>query len=253
MISNILNESILAAVEKSDVALLKELLEKDDVKKSFYFAHILNNCVSKAAIHNCIDVIKLICENPKLEKHITYPTTYDHALIRALQYTNIEIIKYLSASPTLPRHANIHQEKLLSYTGDLEVIKYLLTDKNLKSNLAVETQNHMLIRNACLHGNIEVVQYLLTSPELIKKADIYCDDYSCFDNLCMYNGKSDEVNKNMKVLEWLLFEYKIELNPTIIAILKDHAEANKILDNYLLKTKLDDCLIIKTKEKKSKI
>ena len=59
---------------------------------------------------------------------------------------------------------------------DLEVVRYLLTTKELGKNAEIEYDNHVGFRVACSHGHFKIVKYLLTSDDLKKHSDITSKD-----------------------------------------------------------------------------
>ena len=50
--------------------------------------------------------------------------------------------------------------------GQLQVVRYLLTGKDLLEHADIHDDDNLALRTACANGQLNIVQYLLTSPEL---------------------------------------------------------------------------------------
>lgn len=82
---------------------------------------------------------------------------------------NIKVIKYLLTSPELKYHADIHIReddalRLACQYGHLNLVKYLLTSPKLKYNSKIriyKNKNDNCFYWACLEGHIAIVKYLL--------------------------------------------------------------------------------------------
>ena len=98
--------------------------------------------------------------------------------------------------------------------GHLEIVKYLLTSKDLKEHSDIHADNDYGFRWACHNEKIEVVKYLLTSDELKEHADIHAlNDYG-FRWACN--------NEKIEVVKYLIFDYNIEKTKAIINFLNEN-------------------------------
>lgn len=59
-----------------------------------------------------------------------------------------------------------------------ELVKYMLTSKDLVENARIDIDNHGLLSCITRCGNIDMIDYLLFSPELKEHADYKADEYN---------------------------------------------------------------------------
>ena len=55
--------------------------------------------------------------------------------------------------------------------GELDSVRYLLTDKDLQYKAEIHDNNEYALRFACSNGRIDIVRYLLTSEEISDHAN----------------------------------------------------------------------------------
>jgi ankyrin repeat protein len=127
--------------------------------------------------------------------------------IEACRYGYLDIIQYIAIqdkTSSLFKNKNGEGFKIACACGRLEVVRYLLTSKDLKNNIDIEIDNNAGLRWACEYNQLEVVEYLLTSSELSVHANISASDNFGFIKACE-EGYLDIVqllleNKNLKQL-----------------------------------------------------
>jgi hypothetical protein len=110
--------------------------------------------------------------------------------------------------------------------NNLEAVKYLLTSSELSYNPSLTEDNEPL-RIAC-NGNFKkMVEYFLTSPELNEHSDIYQDQQQAFKDACKA--------ESLEVLQYLIFEYKIEKTDEIKEYLKtSNTKFNETVKNMFI-------------------
>lgn len=90
---------------------------------------------------------------------------------------NLEVIKYFLTSKELAQHADIHYLNdvglaIASMYNHLDVVKYLLTDSELKEHAHLQADNNRAFRWACEAGNVEIMNFLVHGQELKERANI---------------------------------------------------------------------------------
>jgi hypothetical protein len=66
---------------------------------------------------------------------------------------------------------------LACYSGNLELVKYLLTSKDLKTHVNIHTNylgsDDYSLLISCQYGHLEIVKYLTSSPDLKEHVNIH--------------------------------------------------------------------------------
>lgn len=70
--------------------------------------------------------------------------------------------------------------------GNLEVVKFLLTTKNLPFNADISADRNQGLINSCLYNHLDVMQFLLKSPLLLIHADVHVSNEIIFKTACLY-------------------------------------------------------------------
>lgn len=109
---------------------------------------------------------------------------------------------------------------MASAAGNIEVMKYLINNCEVDSN----TKNYGL-KVAVETNKIDSVKYLLTSPELKEHANIYYDGENIFKEANLLRI----VGKDSTILEYLIFDFKIEETDEIKAYLQ--RDSNPVVEN----------------------
>lgn len=94
--------------------------------------------------------------------------------------------------------------KMACLSGNLDIISYMLTSKDLKENIDIHTADDFAFRMACKRGYLNIVQYLLSSPELVEYADIHV-----YKNIAFRQAQENGHNEIVKYL--LSFKLEAEL------------------------------------------
>lgn len=102
----------------------------------------------------------------------------NNRLIESCKTGDLELVKYLLTSPKLKIHADIHYKDDDAFTtacdgGHLHIIKYLCTSPELKEHVDIRSANDLGFVIACENNNLELVKYFLISSDLNSHADIH--------------------------------------------------------------------------------
>lgn len=126
---------------------------------------------------------------------------------------DVEQVKAL-IDTSLKHHAKIIKENgsTLSFAcfhGHLNLVKFLLTDPAVKEQSDIRADGDNALSFAAIQGKTDIIQYLLTSPELTERPEHIEFAVKC--------GKSFG---QKSTLDYLIFEYGIELTPSLKKSLK---------------------------------
>lgn len=145
----------------------------------------------------------------------------------------------------------LNEELLIaSQSGNLELVKYLLTSPNLEQKANIYTLdyfNKSPLMLACQYGHLELVIYLLTSPDLKEKSNINSENFKGWNSLVVacdegyFNiAKFLIVDMNMtidnKTMKWLEDNNKHKIL-NVIKIRDLHTELNDTISVNELKSK----------------
>ena len=126
------------------------------------------------------------------------------------------------------------------YLGQIDVIKYVLSSKDLKEHANIHTDNDDGFKVACGKGYLDVVKYLLSSKELKDKIDIHTNEDIGFRHSC--------VCQHFDILKYFILEAGIEKTKKItdfLAVNKSEEFIKTISEMFVvreLKKDLSDSL-----------
>jgi len=133
----------------------------------------------------------------------------DYCLSNACIRGHLELVKYLLTTKELGLNADINSEKDAAFRiacqkGHLDIIKYLLTSPELVKHSNISAKDNEGLQWAACHGHFEVVKYLMTSRDLKEHAKIgnnYC-------NALTMTCSSGHIN----ILDYFLNQEKIDIH-----------------------------------------
>lgn len=98
--------------------------------------------------------------------------------------------------------------KMACLSGNLDIISYLITSKDLKENVNIHVADDFAFRMACKRGYLNIVQYLLSSPDLTDHADVHVFKDIAF--------RQAEANGHFEIVKYLLsfkLDNELEVQP----------------------------------------
>lgn len=143
----------------------------------------------------------------------------------------VSIIKFLAKNSMIQMNYN-NDEPLRSAVlfNQIDVVKYLLTSKDIKCHININADNDSAILQSCGSGFLEIVKYLLTLNDTDKKVNIHAiNDYAF---------KYAFRNKHIDIVEYLVFDYKIPLTDEIKMFFIEEPSVKDIFDKRELIDKL---------------
>lgn len=214
--------------------ILKYLIEEkgyeDILLNKLNVNPILSNEMWSVGKSGDIEILKYIVnyyEKIVDNKSIIYSMNW--VLNAASCENNLEMVKFLlldkdfKYNPKLPNF-NYHAFQLATEHGSLEVMDFYLTCKELKNRPTATTYNNHGIRFAAWRGHLNIVEYLLTSEKIEEHADIH----SRQDN-SLYGAV---MNENIEMIDFLLTSKKIKEHADI------HVKNDLIFRKAVSKNKL---------------
>lgn len=180
----------------------------------------------KAAQNNQYQTLNYLLESPDLKKH----ADINKVLREVVNYGNLEAVVYLLSSPELKNHANINctykshrheKENFLLYAIDRknhELIEFLTTSSKLKEHINVAENDNLALYHAFLKEDLITIKFLLTDDKLKVHASLTS---GCINILLM--------SQNKDILEYLVKDYGLHKNETVIKFIDSSKEHNKTL------------------------
>lgn len=129
----------------------------------------------------------------------------------------LEYVKYLILFSPIKNNIDISYKNFAAinmccFHNNLEVLKFLVSIRDIN----IHTENDYPIRIACDKGYLELIEFLLTSQELKEHSDIHAlEDYA----LKIASGM-----KRNDVIDYLIFNYQIEMTKSIQQYIKAEKE-----------------------------
>ena len=139
---------------------------------------------------------------------------------------NLEVVRYLLTSPYLEElhHTNsqVHNDVFLGacFNGQLTIVRYLLTSPELNKHVDIHAYNECALTHCYENTQLEVFKYLLTSPELKEHANIHTNNDFIFKNASSH--------KDFDLIKYLILDYKIKKTDTIERYLSQNTELHYI-------------------------
>lgn len=234
-------EKILQACDNGDIKEVKSLFGMIDLNSTY---HVLNSSPVIIYNHACLtfnlDVIEALIEIP--QQH-DYDNSVMHnafeSLINSNNINSHKILTYLLTEPKLKKnriktkgfnsvlHASL---KSAAQNDDVEVFKLLLNLEHPKQNNLWFFESIRVFHYACSHNNDgNIMRYIHNEPQL----DDYAEPILGFRAACYY--------KNLKVLQYFIFEYGIEKTEGIEVSIKEYKceEANRMFELRDLNSQLN--------------
>jgi hypothetical protein len=112
---------------------------------------------------------------------------------------------------------------------DFELIKFLLTSKDIPINADIHYSNAVL--NICMNNKLEILKYLLTSDDLTEKLNVH-HSYDYLFRVAHTNQKND-------VLEYLIFDFEIKETDLIKIYIGNNPKTINMFLNRDLNKELD--------------
>lgn len=167
------------------------------------------------------------------------------SLLLACKYGWLNKVKYLLTSPDLSNHAdintkyvNIHSYPIIfaAKEGYLDIVKYLIDEPSLEGTLDVKTNEGAVLGYACYQGQLHVAQYLLSNPIYTSQINLDANLEKGFSNAL--------VNKQNKILEYLILELNIAKDGYIEEYLKQYSnnEFSAYIENLFAKREIKQFL-----------
>jgi len=130
-------------------------------------------------------------------------------------------------------------------SGNLEIVKYLLTSDELIEKCDINSENDYGLRIACENGDLNLAQYLLTSSDLNKHANIHANNDGVI--------KSAYDSGNSELINFLIFDMNIEKTTEIIKFIEEYAPGlNQLFDKRELHKYLLTEIVPKKVQKSNK-
>lgn len=173
---------------------------------------------------------------PEWKKHnisIMNKNSLNQTYIQACEQGDLELIKFVLTSKELKKHADPYllNDSCLSIAcknNYIEIVQYFLTTNELERIFNIHADNEKPLLTACSYGNNDIVQYLLTSKELKEHATLNKNNNKILIAVC----KSENIN----LLDYLLTS----------SDLVSHLIIDKKIIPKLIKTTLDNHMWITT-------
>ena len=205
-------------------------------------SHLTKSQLNQKLIVACeegnLESVKYLLTSSQLRKHADLHLEHDKPLITAAEAGHLDIVKYIMDNSTQMGAMDIYGRILggvfrASIEGHLDIVKYLVTHPQVHTEGITANEHLIIVLNiystAAGWGQLAVLDYILTSPELINHnlplAAFHSGDD--FKDICK-KGYRDMV-------EYIIFDYRLELNPEIKEYLTDSNNDNQLGNDTVMK------------------
>lgn len=160
------------------------------------------------------------CLNSEEFKHwLPINRAIENGFFKACTNGHLEVVKHLINSKEGRQYIDIHLDEDEVFrkscaSGHVNVVEYLLTSPDLNTKAHIHADDDYGFRHACANGHLEVVEFLLSSPKIKDHVNIHTDDDCGF----LWAAENQE---NWHVVEYFIFDRKIEKTKTIDRFLKN--------------------------------
>lgn len=224
-------KGLLSAAKNGQLEVLIDLLERylpqnPHIKIYQSDKHRCYNAVCKRGNIEIIDYLLYYYEKNNMDlignKEIGFYNACENGQLQLVKYllNNSKIKDYLNKQEIIDKgFLQACQGENLSGTfgkDQIEIIKYLLTSKDLLKNAHINTENSRALKYACISKPL--IKYLLTSSELKEHADIYNENGAVFDHIAQV---AKEINFKT-VMNYIINDYQIKQTPDIIQVLNKY-------------------------------
>lgn len=228
-----LNLSYWSACKNNEIDKVKYLLTSPQLKKHANINYDSKYLIDYICSFGSVNLLEYLTSSKDLEEHIKITQDISTLVRSAIRQDSFPIVQYLLSLPKLKPNTDLDIDEIFIDAcgkGNLNIIKYLLTSPELIQHANIHAKDNAYkiidspILTATSHGHIEVVKYLLSSSELKEHADVHANHDEVF-RLAVNNNY-------LSILEYLIFEYKINKTPIIENFLNHKHNLNsKIIKN----------------------
>lgn len=217
------------------------------------------NILEFAIFFEQYNILKYLIES----KNINLNNSHEYLIHIESKRNNIKNFKYLCS--ILPyTQDTLNMSLLYSTSGDnIEIVKYLLTSKELKLNANIHFRSDKCLKNAIDNGKLNIVKYLLTSDDLLDKPSLFSISFhgnsdlrnDIIHKIKIYTNELKDRDGNISKIEYSQLE-KDNFFAVLNYLIKDYGDnkfvnwlyVKKELRSYINKNDIDIEALLKLME-----
>jgi len=224
-------ESVNAALENAcshnQLGLVKYLLSSNELsnKADVNFDIDKHNSFLMAC-EGGIETVKFLFPLLKFNNNKSKKYVARNSIIKACIHGNLDVLKYLLSEKDIIKHVNLEKEfsGLLNDAGskeNIEVFEYIFNLDNYKEKFLKNNDGTLedIILTCLIEGRFEMVEYLMRHDELKNNIDINRDEDYIFKFICE--------NEGHEVIQYLVVDLNIKKTEEIAKLLE-----NSIYNKY---------------------
>lgn len=183
-----INKKFLEACKNNDIELVKFLLTSEDLPIRANIHYEFETGVNFALSREHFELAKYLLLSDDLSEKVDYQM----GLAFLCQVDNLELFKEFFLKRVESASLDINKVfKLACDKNGINIVKYLLTSKELNKNADIDFENSIALECACFQKNTKLIDFLLTG-ENIRNLDINTNDGIAFQTACKW-GRLDTV------------------------------------------------------------
>lgn len=249
------NQALVKAIENNHIETVDYLLNNEELS---YHAQLNDTAIKKLFIHKNDQVGKKVLQKCSLKQ-------YERFFTFSCEKQNIEYIKLLENFVDIKKiDAKEGIVALCNHpsTKSLEILMYLLEEKELfnsnemcyylydavfktghlptvkalyeKQYIQIDKNSYAEVYAIAQRENIEVLDYLFTHPDEKLRIPTDIHNNTLFTIAC--------INQSQKLINYLLFDLKIEVTDEIYKCTKNRADLKILVEKRLLNDRMNECL-----------
>jgi hypothetical protein len=175
---NFTKNTIYDACKNGDIKTIQDFLTSEDSKKECYsYGH---NMVTEAIKGNHFDIVKTIYDSKFKLDEITNINNVEKFFQDTLKYNTPEIFKFLlhyfETDEKIFQRTMKYTPMTISRYGQLDNLKYLFANYSDNKYLQDNLKHGDILAHACENGNLNIIKYILSDDQLKRNVDIHIYD-----------------------------------------------------------------------------
>lgn len=240
--------------------IYKSIFENNRLNLLKYLMYICQNSLSKNIIKKTLNIFliqaslygkKKFAEYLLFDKYLKYHASLPYrnyfAYGLAAEKGYLSLLKYYLSNPDLKFKPTVktYSERAFTRSAWMDqnhIVEFFLTSKILKEKANIHVNSEGVLRAAIQNENIKLLDFLLCSPKLKEHSNLHFKNDILFINAVK--------NNKIKSLYYLIYDYEIKESLYIKKAIKKRPDIQKMFNMRFLNKKLNNNLVNKSVDNK---